>query len=137
MNFDATPLNIKNILSVKQRYVIPRNQREFSWEKLQLDELWQDIIRNIKVNSKGDVFDFNEYFIGTIVLSGADSDDVLEVVDGQQRFSVITILLSLISRIVRKNGQKEFADDIFNTYIVTANQTFNRNSINSSGDSVV
>ncbi|HDV8218395.1 DUF262 domain-containing HNH endonuclease family protein [Enterobacter hormaechei] len=137
MNFDATPLNIKNILSVKQRYVIPRNQREFSWEKLQLDELWQDVIRNIRLNSKGEEFEFNEYFIGTIVLSGADSDDVLEVVDGQQRFSVITILLSLISRILRKNGKTEFADDIFKTYIVTANQTFNRNSVNSSGESVV
>ncbi|MDT3649464.1 DUF262 domain-containing HNH endonuclease family protein [Cronobacter sakazakii] len=137
MNFDATPLNIKNILSVKQRYIIPRNQREFSWEKLQLDELWQDIIRNIRLNSKGEAFDFNEYFIGTIVLSGADSDDVLEVVDGQQRFSVITILLSLISRLLRKNGQEEFADDIFKTYIVTANQTFNRNSVSSGGDSIV
>jgi len=137
MNFDATPLNIKNILSVKQRYVIPRNQREFSWEKLQLDELWQDIIRNIKINPKGDKFELNEYFIGTIVLSGADSDDILEVVDGQQRFSVITILLSLISRILRKNGQNDFADDIFKTYIVTANQKFDRNSVNSSGDSVV
>ncbi|MCK7101268.1 DUF262 domain-containing HNH endonuclease family protein [Enterobacter cloacae] len=137
MNFDATPLNIKNILSVKQRYVIPRNQREFSWEKLQLDELWQDIIRNIKLKSGGDEFEFKEYFIGTIVLSGADSDDVLEVVDGQQRFSVITILLSLISRLIRKHGQIEFAEDIFKTYIVTASQTFNRNSVNSSGESVV
>ncbi|HDU7917195.1 TPA: DUF262 domain-containing protein [Serratia marcescens] len=135
MNFDATPLNIKNILSVKQRYVIPRNQREFSWEKLQLDELWQDIIRNIKINKEGNSFDFNEYFIGTIVLSGADSDDVLEVVDGQQRFSVLTILLSLISRFMRKNGQETLADDIFKTYIVTASQTFNRNSLSSSGES--
>lgn len=136
MNFDATPLNIKNILSVKQRYVIPRNQREFSWEKLQLDELWQDIIRNITISSKGDEFSYNEYFIGTIVLSGADSDDVLEVVDGQQRFSVITILLSIISRLLRKNGQIESAEDIFKTYIVTASQVFNRNAINSSGESV-
>lgn len=136
MNFDATPLNIKNILSVKQRYVIPRNQREFSWERLQLDELWQDITRNIKLNDNGQEFIFDEYFIGTIVLSGADSDDVLEVVDGQQRFSVITILLSLISRLLRKNGQVELAEDIFKTYIVTASQSFNRNSLSVSGESV-
>lgn len=78
MNFDATPLNIKNILSVKQRYVIPRNQREFSWEKLQLEELWQDIVRNIRLNEDGQNLECSEYFIGTIVLSGADSDDVLK-----------------------------------------------------------
>ncbi|MEL9571373.1 DUF262 domain-containing protein [Escherichia coli] len=122
MNFDATPLNIKNILSVKQRYVIPRNQREFSWEKLQLEELWQDIVRNIRLNEDGQNLECSEYFIGTIVLSGADSDDVLEVVDGQQRFSVITILLSLISRKLRSLGQDSLADDIFKTYIVTVSR---------------
>ncbi|MCK7113144.1 DUF262 domain-containing HNH endonuclease family protein [Enterobacter kobei] len=134
MNFDATPLNIKNILSVKQRYVIPRNQREFSWERLQLEELWQDIVRNIKLNEDGQNLDCSEYFIGTIVLSGADSDDVLEVVDGQQRFSVITILLSLISRKLRALGQNSLADDIFKTYIVTVSPTFNRGQLASNGE---
>ncbi|HFS1577471.1 TPA: DUF262 domain-containing protein [Klebsiella pneumoniae] len=137
MNFDATPLNIKNILSVKQRYVIPRNQREFSWEKLQLEELWQDIVRNIKLNENGQSLDYSEYFIGTIVLSGADSDDVLEVVDGQQRFSVITILLSLISRKLRALGQESLADDIFKTYIVTVSPTFNRGQLASNGETFI
>ncbi|MCB7534414.1 DUF262 domain-containing protein, partial [Escherichia coli] len=115
MNFDATPLNIKNILSVKQRYVIPRNQREFSWEKLQLEELWQDIVRNIRLNEDGQNLECSEYFIGTIVLSGADRDDGLELVDGQQRFSVITILLSFISRKMPSLGPDSLADDIFKT----------------------
>lgn len=137
MNFDATPLNIKNILSVKQRYVIPRNQREFSWEKLQLEELWQDIVRNIKLNEDGQSLVCSEYFIGTIVLSGADSDDVLEVVDGQQRFSVITILLSLISRKLRTLGQESLADDIFKTYIVTVSPTFNRGQLASNGETFI
>ncbi|MBC3216134.1 DUF262 domain-containing protein [Serratia fonticola] len=137
MNFDASPLNIKNILSVKQRYVIPRNQREFSWERLQLDEFWQDIIRNIAINKKGDKFELSEYFIGTVVLSGIDSDDVLEIVDGQQRMSVITILLSLISRALRKNEQVALADDIFKTYIVTVSDSMDRNSLAVSGESFV
>ncbi|HGE5168196.1 TPA: DUF262 domain-containing protein, partial [Escherichia coli] len=137
MNFDATPLNIKNILSVKQRYVIPRNQREFSWEKLQLEELWQDIVRNIRLNEDGQNLECSEYFIGTIVLSGADSDDVLEVVDGQQRFSVITILLSLISRKLRSLGQDSLADDIFKTYIVTVSPTFSRSQLASNGETFI
>lgn len=134
MNFDATPLNIKNILSVKQRYVIPRNQREFSWEKLQLDEFWQDVIRNIKLDESGQELIFSEYFIGTIVLSGADSDDILEVVDGQQRFSVITILLSLISRKLRGAGQNASAEDIFKSYVVTVSPTFNRGQLSLGGE---
>jgi len=137
MNFDATPLNIKTVLSVKQRYVIPRNQREFSWERLQLDEFWSDIIRNIKLKEDAQSFNLEEYFIGTIVLSGEDSDDVLEIVDGQQRLSVVTILLSLISRALRKNGAVSIADDIFKSYIVTVSDTLDRNRINSEGESLI
>lgn len=134
MNFDATPVNINSILSIKKIYVIPRNQRDFSWEKVQLDEFWQDIIRNIKLKNKE--FSFNEYFIGTIVLAGTDSDKSLEIVDGQQRLSVITILLSLISREFRKIGFTSLADDIYKSYIVTVSSSLNRNSLDSNGQSL-
>lgn len=136
MNFDASPLNIRSILSVKQRYIIPRNQREFSWEKLQLDEFWQDIIRNISFDDTAQL-KFSEYFIGTIVLSGVDSDEVLEIVDGQQRLSVITMLLSIISRLLRKAGQEGIAEDIFTTYIVTISDAIDRNSLGEDGETYV
>ena len=103
----------------ERRYVIPRNQREFSWEKMQLDEFWDDVTRNIKYDSKTNEFSFNEYFLGTIVLAGSESSSVLEVIDGQQRLSVITIALSMISRKLRGMGYESAADDIFNDYIVT------------------
>ena len=134
MNFDATPVNINSILSIKKIYVIPRNQREFSWENIQLDEFWQDITRNIKLED--DEFTFNEYFIGTIVLAGTDSDKQLEIVDGQQRLSVITILLSLISREFRKLKEDSLADDIFKSYIVTVSSTLKRGSLDSKGQSL-
>ncbi|MCP6105508.1 DUF262 domain-containing protein, partial [Klebsiella pneumoniae] len=79
----------------------------------------------------------HEYFIGTIVLSGVDSDDVLEVVDGQQRLSVITMMLSIISRYFRKNKNDTTADNIYKKYIVTINNTLDRNSLNSDGESVI
>lgn len=119
MNFNTVQNSLNEILSVKRRYVIPRNQREFSWEKMQLDEFWDDVTRNIEYNSNTKEFSFNEYFLGTIVLAGSESSSVLEVIDGQQRLSVITIALSLISRNLRALGYENAASDIFDNYIVT------------------
>ncbi len=44
---------------------------------------------------------------------------MLEIIDGQQRLSVITILISLISRKLRALNYIESADDIVNTYLVS------------------
>ncbi|MFS7361605.1 DUF262 domain-containing protein [Rahnella inusitata] len=136
MRFDASPFNMNSILSVEKRYEIPRNQREFSWERIQLEELWTDVLRNIDMDNDG-VIKLHEYFIGTIVLSGVDSDDVLEVVDGQQRLSVITMMLSIISRYLRKNRNEGTADNIYKKFIVTINNSLDRNSMNSDGESVI
>ncbi|MBO2650489.1 DUF262 domain-containing protein [Shewanella algae] len=119
MNFNTVQNSINEILSVKRRYVIPRNQREFSWEKMQLDEFWDDVMRNIVYSQETSEFSFSEYFLGTIVLAGSESSSVLEVIDGQQRLSVITIALSIISRQLRAMGYESAANDIFNDYIVT------------------
>ena len=117
MNFDAVQVDINDILSVNRRYVIPRNQRDFSWEKLQLDEFWDDIRRNIQYENGS--FSHAEYFLGTVVLSGTTDSSMLEIIDGQQRLSVITILISLISRKLRSLNYIESADDIVNTYLVS------------------
>ena len=50
-------------------------------------------------------------FVGKITM--------LEIIDGQQRLSVITILISLISRKLRALNYIESADDIVNTYLVS------------------
>lgn len=118
MNFDAVQNSVNEILSIKRKYLIPRNQREFSWEKTQLDEFWTDILRNIEY--KDEKFIFNEYFLGTVVFAGGDSSSTHEIIDGQQRLTVITITLSLISRALRRLGYDEYADDIFKTYIITS-----------------
>ncbi|MDI7390721.1 DUF262 domain-containing protein [Cronobacter dublinensis] len=117
MNFDAVQVEINDILSVNRRYVIPRNQRDFSWEKLQLDEFWDDIKRNIHYENGN--FRHDEYFLGTVVLSGTTDSSMLEIIDGQQRLSVITILISIISRKLRSLNFIESADDIVNTYLVS------------------
>ncbi|GAA7675977.1 DUF262 and DUF1524 domain-containing protein [Helicobacter pylori] len=93
MKADATPL-LKFIKdNQKNQLVIPIYQRVYSWEKEQCKELWDDIIK-IGGNDKMD-----GHFIGSIlyVLNGfKHSDNALLIIDGQQRLTTITLLLTAL-----------------------------------------
>jgi uncharacterized protein with ParB-like and HNH nuclease domain len=75
-------------------YQVPRFQRPYSWEKEHVDDFWQDSI----ANSEGD------YFIGSIVVFKLD-DTTKGIVDGQQRFTTITMLLCAL-----RNAFKQLED---------------------------
>ncbi|GAA9997740.1 hypothetical protein VN1064_10830 [Helicobacter pylori] len=73
--------------------VIPIYQRVYSWEKEQCKELWDDIIK-IGGNDKMD-----GHFIGSIlyVLDRiTHSNNALLIIDGQQRLTTITLLLTAL-----------------------------------------
>ncbi|GAA8647829.1 hypothetical protein Hpoki25_13280 [Helicobacter pylori] len=93
MRVDATPLLefIKD--NQKNQLVIPIYQRVYSWEKEQCKQLWDDIIK-IGGDDKMD-----GHFIGSIlyVLDGiTHSDNTLLIIDGQQRLTTITLLLTAL-----------------------------------------
>ncbi|GAA7074680.1 DUF262 and DUF1524 domain-containing protein [Helicobacter pylori] len=93
MKAEATPL-LKFIKdNQKNQFVIPIYQRLYSWEKEQCKQLWDDIIK-IGGNDKMD-----GHFIGSIlyVLDGiTHSDNALLIIDGQQRLTTITLLLTAL-----------------------------------------
>ncbi len=107
MKADATPL-LKFIKdNQKNQLVIPIYQRVYSWEKEQCKELWDDIIK-IGGNDKMD-----GHFIGSIlyVLDGIKhSDNTLLIIDGQQRLTTITLLLTAL-RDHWSDKRKEIEDD--------------------------
>ncbi len=77
----------------KNQLVIPIYQRLYSWEKEQCKQLWDDIIK-IGGDDKMD-----GHFIGSIlyVLDGiTHSDNALLIIDGQQRLTTITLLLTAL-----------------------------------------
>ncbi|GAA7795252.1 DUF262 and DUF1524 domain-containing protein [Helicobacter pylori] len=77
----------------KNQLVIPIYQRVYSWEKEQCKELWDDIIK-IGGDDKMD-----GHFIGSIlyVLYGImHSGNTLLIIDGQQRLTTITLLLTAL-----------------------------------------
>ncbi len=107
MKADATPL-LKFIKdNQKNQLVIPIYQRVYSWEKEQCKELWDDIIK-IGGDDKMD-----GHFIGSIlyVLDGiTHSDNALLIIDGQQRLTTITLLLTAL-RDHWSDKRKEIEDD--------------------------
>lgn len=77
-------------------YEVPNYQRNYAWERQQLNDLWEDL-NNISLESQ------SKHFTGNIVVRTLGEAIKLgkvfkqfEVIDGQQRLASITILLHCI-----------------------------------------
>ena len=80
--------SIKEIFSEKNEYVIPLYQRSFTWEEAQIVQLLHDIY---EAKLSGD-----DYFLGTLTLKRR-LDNKLEVIDGQQRLTVLSLIKRVLS----------------------------------------
>lgn len=71
-------------------FVIPKYQREYSWEIEHCDKLWQDI-ESFMESSK------NKYFFGTIIIDCSEEGDrKFNLIDGQQRTTTFILLLKAL-----------------------------------------
>lgn len=95
----------------QNRFVVPLNQREYSWEDDHVRELFQDYSNALAV-SKG------SYFLGTIVLTKG-SGDYPEVSDGQQRLATTSILLAAIRDYFQRQKDTKRAGHISEKYLYT------------------
>lgn len=101
----------------KNQLVIPIYQRVYSWEKEQCKQLWDDIIK-IGGNDKMD-----GHFIGSIlyVLDGiTHSDNVLLIIDGQQRLTTITLLLTALRD--HWSDEVKRKEEIENHYLINSDK---------------
>lgn len=95
MKFVPDSTFIRTILMSYPIMKIPNFQRDYSWEKKYYSAFLDDILNELNIED-GKLVN-TEYFIGTMVFSKQKGKNYLEVIDGQQRLTVITILLSVIS----------------------------------------
>lgn len=90
LTLSAEQKNISNLLSGKIKYIIPEYQRPYSWDKEQCLELIDDLKQSFQNEENG-------YFLGNIVVAGSlDESSQLEVIDGQQRLTTLTILMRVL-----------------------------------------
>ena len=76
--------NFSSIISNSRRFIVPKFQRDYSWNSEQWDDLWQDIVTMID--------EHDEHYMGYLVLQTQD-DKLYYIIDGQQRFTTILLLI--------------------------------------------
>lgn len=84
--------SIAQIFSTDKRrfYDIPKYQREYTWGRKEISMLFNDILEND-----------NGYFLGSIIcvdqsIGGMQTDVHLQLIDGQQRLTSLSLLLLAI-----------------------------------------
>ena len=119
MNIKPYDKTIRDILGSKRQFFIPRFQREYSWEKKNYQEFFEDMMGNLVID--GGKITSSQYFLGTMLFIGnftEGTEQVIHVVDGQQRLTTITILFSALSDRFRELGEETLSRQMFN-YIMT------------------
>ncbi|MBU0965689.1 MAG: DUF262 domain-containing HNH endonuclease family protein [Proteobacteria bacterium] len=95
VNIHATEKPLHKIFSDDYSFSIPSYQRPYAWTTEQVSELFTDLLSFLGNDSK-DIDEINPYFLGSIVLIKKDGAPDSDVVDGQQRLTTLTILLSVM-----------------------------------------
>ncbi|MEH2404171.1 DUF262 domain-containing protein [Nostoc sp.] len=102
----ATEKALLKVFSNDFAFSIPAYQRPYAWTKDQASELLTDLLSFLGDGSEA-VTDANPYFLGSIVLIKSEDAPKADVVDGQQRLTTITILLSVLrSLFSEKNASR-------------------------------
>lgn len=103
---NAKEYNFWDLMSGDFIFNIPDYQRPYSWSENEAMTLWDDLLE-FWHDSKGNIG--SSYFVGSIVLVKASETPESEVIDGQQRLSTLSLILSILlnySTDLKKDIQK-------------------------------
>ncbi len=125
MDIQPVSLTITALLSSKCKFVIPRFQRDYSWETKHYQEFIDDILSCLKIEN-GEI-KYSQYFLGTMLFLGKldRPDQEIKVVDGQQRLTTITILFSALSDHFKEIENDKLSERIFD-FIMTEDANGNK-----------
>ena len=107
MEVEAFSQKISNVLT-KGKFIIPDYQREYDWDESEINELLEDL---------EDVKSDESYFIGHMVFEGKFTGNEFKVIDGQQRITTLTIMLSVIRDLFYTKSLNNLGDGINDKYI--------------------
>ncbi|MDC7242886.1 MAG: DUF262 domain-containing protein, partial [Sphaerochaetaceae bacterium] len=114
MNVEARSLLLENVLK-KGQFIIPEYQREYDWTDENLEEFLDDIKNTEETN----------YFIGHMVCEGSFNSSSFKVIDGQQRITTITIMLSVLRDIFFEKDLQNLSNGLHDNYIFAKDKDYN------------
>lgn len=126
MNIKPRDKTVKELFLSEHQFIIPRFQREYSWEKKHYKEFLDDML-DCLILDNGSII-INQYFLGTMLFVGdcfENDQDEISVVDGQQRLTTITILFSALSDRFLQLGEEKLSTQVFR-YIMTEDDDGNQ-----------
>jgi uncharacterized protein with ParB-like and HNH nuclease domain len=100
MKIESLDQDIRTVLA-SAYYHIPRFQRPYSWTRENIQDFWDDIVRDHP----------SDYFIGSMVVFKAGAQR-FGVVDGQQRLTTIVIFLAVLRNKLASFKHKDLAEGI-------------------------
>lgn len=105
---DTKTLSFNDIIGNGKIYQVPQFQRDYSWDRDNWEDLWNDIL-NVYENGES-------HYMGSIVLL-RKNDSLFNIIDGQQRFTTLSIIsLAIINKIqelASENIDKEHNEERF------------------------
>lgn len=109
----AIEANLLKFLKKSSQFVIPIYQRNYSWTAAQCRQLWADLMR------AGRDEKLTAHFIGSIVyvergLGNVMQQEALLVIDGQQRLTTSTLLITALAKHFETQGLGELLETFSN-----------------------
>jgi uncharacterized protein with ParB-like and HNH nuclease domain len=112
----AQPKTIRDILHTGDQYIIPLFQRFYSWEKNHWEKLRMDIWALMEDGAKP------VHFLGPLVCTQPPrlpgNSSAFQLIDGQQRITTLTILLSAIRDVASSRGLSGFAEEVTEDFLL-------------------
>jgi uncharacterized protein with ParB-like and HNH nuclease domain len=101
INFRTETKSFNDLIGNGKIYFVPKYQRDYAWTKQYIADLWDDI--------EG-LFEEEYHYMGYIVLK-EKKDDIFDIVDGQQRFVTLSILVLASIQILKNLIQQNIDPD--------------------------
>ena len=101
----ATEIPVLRFLQEPKQFFVPIFQRRYSWEEKNCQQLWDDVLRVGKDNQ------IKHHFLGSIVYMEQELQTIgtiprYLVIDGQQRLTTLSLLLSALSRAIKEEDNE-------------------------------
>jgi len=101
--FASSPAKVGDLIKTSslpsERIVVPTFQRGYMWKKKHVEAFWQDVDKQrMQSRTKG----ADPHFFGPIVTLSKPEEEMIWLLDGQQRIATATILLCVLRDIARE-----------------------------------